>query len=135
MTTCLDCLRPIVPLSEAHTVEDPSSVCYGGPSEDTECPKLTVVRLRAELAEKIDALAKAERENAAWRALAEWEAEPNKHRSAVWETRRSSDESYLFDSCGDDDTVCNVLSPTVQEAAVALATKLGLIDSDSPEKP
>jgi hypothetical protein len=84
--------------------------------------KLEIEGLKAER----DALAT---EVTAWRALAEWESEPGKFRSVVFEHRLSAAERYLLDSLDDDETPRNVAADSVQEAAMCLATKLRLLSA------
>lgn len=77
-------------------------------------------------------LAEAQRENEAWRALAEWECAPGVYRALVVEERYEPSHPYTF--CAEDGSATRHGSgETPQAAAIDLATKLGLIHAKTKE--
>ena len=89
-----------------------------------------VSSLRAHLATQAAALEKAERECRSWRALAEWESSPQLGRSVTWEPMRpNTSDSPWIQSMDERDQTESGHGSTVQDAAIDLATKLGLLDS------
>lgn len=85
---------------------------------------------QVELAAALARAEAAELENRAWRALAEWEREPETYRAVAWEY----DPAPLVSASGDAGAYETAMEPTVQDAAMALAAKLGLINPEPGAK-
>jgi len=97
------------------------------------CRVITIDRLRSQLSAALARAEAAELENSAWRALAEWEAEPGVYRALVAEERYESSHSYRF--CAEDGKETRYgAGLTPQAAAIDLATKLGLLNPESGAK-
>lgn len=121
--TCEDCGRPVATSDNVPTSDQCGALNWGTHRAVT-CLRVQLANTRAQLAE-------AQRENAAWRALAEWESAPVHCRSVVWEPVRSdSGDDFWVQTMDEHDQTERGEGPTVQAAAIELAIKLNLLTKE-----